>query len=197
MRKLWIVMVAVLCAGTAGMVWAAEVDYFDKAAGSGSVTGTNNPALNPQPLPPGFKSQGDGGTQVRKAGGTQMTTDDKAQITGNLTSGTGAGAGKVSKAASLHKNTNKAYFLKFNSKTNSYDKWSKVNGKTVPYTGGAGSGKASLNNSTFIGPGTKTNGNGGKGLEKPAAVDTFHKPAILQKDQNNLSKGELLPAVKN
>lgn len=105
MGKLWMGMAAAFLVGTVGMAWADN--------------------LNPQPLPPGA-------TQMRKAGGTQMTTHDQNQISGNLTGGAGAG-----KAKGLHKD----YFIKFDQKTNTYSKWTKANGKTVPYTGGTKTGK--------------------------------------------------------
>ncbi len=164
MKKLAMAMAVVFFAGTAGFLWADD--------------------LNPQPLPPGAAG-GNGGDQMHKAGGSNLTAGDKAQISGNLTGGTGGGAGKVGKV----KGSKSAYFMKYDQKTNTYSKWSKVNGKTVPYTGGAGAGKVTLNNSTI-------SGNGGSGLKKADAVDSFSKENGLQK-QNSLNKNELVPAVKN
>ncbi len=154
MRKLSIAVAVALSAGPAGLVWADD--------------------LNPQPLPPGVHSQGDGG---------KLTAGDKTQITGNLKGGTGAGK-------SLHKQSSKTYFIKYNKATNTYSKWMKANGKTVPYTvgsatGGAGSGKASLNNSTISG--------NSKGLAKPEAVDGFSKQNGFDKSSPGNTN---LPAVQ-
>lgn len=192
MKKFSIVMVAAFLAGSTGMVRAAQIDSFDKAGDDNMSSGGDRPS-----------------EAVRKAGGTQMTTNDKDQITGNL-SDTNKGLdskgdhfpkGRLAKSKSSGKS--KVYFIKYNSKTNTYDKWTKAGGKTVPYTvgsasGGAGSGKASLNNSTISGNGGKGNAKmDGVNFSKEGSADTFHKQNGFEKSAPGGSNGALVPAVQH
>jgi hypothetical protein len=144
MRKVSIVMMTAFCVGASGLVGAAD--------------------LNPQPLPPGVKSTGgDGGTQMRKAGGEQqnLTQHDQSQISGNL-NGDGKtnlnGDGKVLdyKPAGFDKTkrTNKnSSFMKYKNakKGNGFIKGEKGFVKSekgnskIEATGGSGAGKAGLN----------------------------------------------------
>jgi len=158
MRKLSILMTALFCVGTAGLVWADD--------------------LNPQPLPPGVTSTGgDSGTQMRKAGGdpNSLTLHDQNQINGNL-NGDGKTGNSLNKQQSFKKakgTTKKGAFIKYSNKN------SKGKSK-VETTGGSGAGKTKITGNSALNNGTKAglNFTHGNGLQKPGMGDGGALPAV-------------------
>jgi len=153
MGKFKTAMAVLFFAGATGILWADDLNpqpYPPKGGGS-----ANNPTA---------VESTDGGNQMRKAGGSQMTANDQAQITGNLKGdgknlSTGEHFPKFRTAKSKSSGKNSVYG-KFRSKQNLSP------AKIGSGTGGGGSGKVSLGNST-----------------KSAAVDAFKKTQGFYKEQ--------------
>lgn len=148
MKKLTMMVVAVLCLGTAGLLWADAASDANKVnpqplppQGKQQVGG-NNPtnsedALSPQPYPPKGKGNKNAKIEHERKAGEKLTLHDQKQISGNLSGG--GKTGKKGKIWTKSGRTEKGFY-----KERGFDKASKLKGATKGGTMDTIGGKAGI-----------------------------------------------------